>query len=103
MAMVRVDPVRVQVRTSWVDGRPREIVWGEQRFRVTRLVRVREEAAAYDVSVGPRTVFEVQAAGGTTLSLSYRHRSRRWTIDGLEDSAFDRGGGGGRLLALRAA
>ncbi|HEX9043522.1 MAG TPA: hypothetical protein VF802_00720 [Candidatus Limnocylindrales bacterium] len=101
--MVRVEPVRVQVRTSWLDGRPTEIVWGPERFRVTRLVGVRQEAAAYDVTVGPRTIFEVEAAGGATLSLSYRHRSRRWTVDGLEDLAFE---GQGRRLAgigLRAA
>ncbi len=28
MAMIRVEPVQVQVRTGWFDGRPREITWG---------------------------------------------------------------------------
>ena len=90
MALIRVDRVRVQVRTSWLDGRPVEVVWGVERFRVKRLVRVREEAAAYDVTVGPRTIFEVEAEGGATLALSYRHRSRRWTVAGLDDSVFER-------------
>ena len=29
MAMVRVAPVKVQVRTDWFNGTPREITWGE--------------------------------------------------------------------------
>lgn len=103
MAMIRVEPVRVQVRTGWLDGRPREVLWGEERFRVKRLVRIREEAAAYDVRVGPRTIFEVEAAGGATMSLSYRHRSRRWTVDGLDDSVFERDRLDKGPIQLRAA
>ena len=56
MAFVRVEPVSVQVRTDWFDGRPREVTWGDQRMTVTRLVAVREEAAAYPVITGPRTL-----------------------------------------------
>src|SRR5690242_6536492 len=37
MAMVRVDPVEVHVRTGWFDGTPREITWGDERLPVTRL------------------------------------------------------------------
>ena len=32
MAMVRVAPVKVQVRTDWLSGTPREITWGEDRL-----------------------------------------------------------------------
>ena len=84
MAMVRVAPVTVQVRTDWVNGIPREIRWGEDRLQVTRLVSVRDEARAYPAITGPRTLFEVDTAR-LRLSLTYRHRSRRWTIDGLDD------------------
>jgi hypothetical protein len=28
MAMTRVEPVEVRVRTDWLSGRPREIRWG---------------------------------------------------------------------------
>lgn len=90
MAMVRVNPVQVEVRTGWLDGQPREIQFGEERFRVARIVRVRQEKAAYAVTVGPRTVFEVVAERGATLTLSFRHRSRRWTIEGLDDRSVDR-------------
>ncbi len=87
MAMVRVDPVHVRVRTDWFDGRPRQIAWGTRVLPVTRIVGVREESAAFPVVSGPRTVFEV-ATPEARLTLTYRHRSRRWTIDGLE--ALDR-------------
>ncbi len=84
MAMIRVEPVDVEVRTDWFDGRPREITWGDERLPVTALTLVRDEAAAYPVSVGPRTIFEVKTPRAR-LTLSFRHRSRRWTIVGLDE------------------
>jgi len=84
MAMVRVEPVAVEVRTDWFDGRPVEITLGEERLPVTSLTLVREESSAYPVVVGPRTVFEVMTPLAR-LTLSYRHRSRRWTIEGVDD------------------
>jgi hypothetical protein len=86
MAMVRVAPVTVQVRTDWFDGTPREITWGEERFPVTRLVAVRDERSAYPAVTGPRTVFEVDTRE-YRLSLVFQHRSRRWTIDGMDHLA----------------
>ena len=32
MAFIRVEPVTVQVRTDWFNGRPREITWGDERL-----------------------------------------------------------------------
>lgn len=86
MAMTRVTPVSVQVRTNWFDGRPREITWGDRRVPITSLALVREERAAYPVVVGPRTVFEVETPVAR-LTLSYRHRTRRWSIEGLDEEA----------------
>ena len=83
MAMIRVDPVEVRVRTGWLDGSPREITWGDERLPVTGLAVVREEAAAYPVITGPRTLFEVDTPRAR-LSLTYQHRSRRWTITALD-------------------
>jgi hypothetical protein len=83
MAMTRVEPVPVRVRTDWLHGTPREISWGEQRLPVTRLVAVRDESAAFPAALGPRTVFELQTPLAR-LTVSYRHWSRRWTIDGLD-------------------
>jgi hypothetical protein len=82
--MVRVEPVRVQVRTDWFDGVPREVTWGTDRLRVTRVVAVRDERAAYPVVTGPRVVFEVDTPKAR-LVLSFRQRSRRWAIEGLDD------------------
>jgi hypothetical protein len=82
--MVRVDPVRVEVRTDWFDGVPREITWGPDRLPVTRVVAVRDERSAYPVVTGPRIVFEVDTPRAR-LVLSYRQRSRRWSIEGLEE------------------
>ena len=84
MAMIRVDPVEVHVRTGWFDGSPREITWGDERLPVTRLNAVREEAAAYPVITGPRTLFDVETSRAR-LALTYQHRSRRWTITALDD------------------
>lgn len=84
MAMIRVTPVPVRVRTSWLDGRPREIAWGDRRLPVTDLELVRDESSAYPVVVGPRTVFEVRTPLAR-MTLTYRHRTRRWTIEGLDE------------------
>jgi cytochrome oxidase assembly protein ShyY1 len=85
MAMIRVAPVPVRVRTDWFDGRPREITWGEQRVPVTGVDAVREERAAFPVVVGPRTVFEVQTPLAR-MTLSFRHRTRRWSIEGVDEA-----------------
>lgn len=83
MAFTRVAPVQVQVRTGWFDGRPREITWGDARLPITRLNAVREEAAAFPVITGPRTLFDVETPTAR-LSLAYHHRSRRWVVTGLD-------------------
>jgi hypothetical protein len=44
---------------------------------------VRRATAAYPVEVGPSTTFEVDT-GGARLALTFRHRGRRWTVDGVE-------------------
>jgi hypothetical protein len=84
--MIRVAPVSVEVRTDWFDGSPREVTWGDRRLPVTSVVAVRDESSAYPVVVGPRTVFEVDTPLAR-LTLSYRHRTRRWSIDGLDEAA----------------
>ena len=84
MAMIRVEPVEVHVRTGWFDGSPREITWGDERLPVTHVTAVREEAAAYPVITGPRTLFEVETSRAR-LALTYLHRSRRWTITALDE------------------
>ena len=42
-------------------------------------------ASAYPAITGPRTLFEVDTAS-FRLALTFRHRSRRWTIDGLDEA-----------------
>jgi hypothetical protein len=84
MAIVRMEPVNVRVRVDWFDGTPREITWGAFRLPVTRLSAVRREDSAYRAEVGPRTFFEVETPGAR-LALTFRHRSRRWTVDGVDD------------------
>jgi hypothetical protein len=84
MAFVRVEPVPVRVRTDWFSGRPREITLGTERLRITHLDAVREEAAAYPVITGPRTLFEVETSRAR-FALTYQHRSRRWTVTGLDE------------------
>lgn len=83
MAFTRVEPVAVQVRTDWFSGRPREITWGAERLPITNLAVIREEAAAYPVITGPRTMFEVETPRAR-LALAYQHRSKRWTVTALD-------------------
>ncbi len=85
MAFTRVEPVPVDVRTDWFSGRPREITWGAERLPVTHLSAIREEAAAYPVITGPRTLFEVETPR-VRLALTYQHRSKRWTVTALEEA-----------------
>jgi hypothetical protein len=84
--MVRVEPVSVRVRTGWFDGRPRQIAWGDRILPVTNLAAVRDEISAFPVIVGPRTVYIVDTPEAR-LTLSYRHRSRRWSIEGFDEAA----------------
>ncbi|HEX2626887.1 MAG TPA: hypothetical protein VHL56_08275 [Candidatus Limnocylindrales bacterium] len=83
MAMVRVEPVEVRVRADWFDGTPREVTLNGRRLRVLDVIGVRDESSAFPVTTGPRTLFEVETAEAT-LQLSFRHRSRKWTVEGLE-------------------
>jgi hypothetical protein len=84
MAMVRMEPVDVRVKAGWLDGAPREITWGDVTLPVRRLTAVRRETSAYRKAVGPRTIFEVETPG-VKLSLTFRHRGRHWTVDGVDD------------------
>ena len=97
MAMIRVAPVDVEVRTDWFNGSPREITWRAERLRASRgrkayrsvkhgVVAVRDERSAYPAITGPRTLFEVDTPS-YRLALTYRHRSRRWLIEGLDEVA----------------
>lgn len=83
MAMIRVEPVEVRVRADWFDGRPREVTLNGRRLRVLDVVGVRDESSAFPVVTGPRTLFEIETADAR-LQLAFRHRSRRWTIEGVE-------------------
>ena len=83
MAITRVEPVPVQVRTDWLTGRPREIHWGELVFPITNIAAVRRATAAYPIEIGPSTTFEVDTAEAR-LALTFRHRGRRWTVEGVE-------------------
>jgi hypothetical protein len=85
MAIVRMEPVNVRVRADWFDGTPKEITWGEMRLPVTGLTAIRRETSAYRAEVGPRTIFEVDTPSAR-LALSFQHRSRRWTVDGIDDA-----------------
>jgi hypothetical protein len=85
MAMIRVQPVAVRVRTDWFDGRPREITWGTEHLPVVAVAAVRQETSAYDIAVGPRTIFEVDTPRAR-VALVFGHRTRRWTIDGLDEA-----------------
>jgi len=86
MAMIRVEPVEVSVRADWFDGRPREVTLNGRRQRVLEVVGVRDETAAFPVTTGPRTLFEVETADAR-VTLVFRHRSRKWMLEQVDDHA----------------
>ena len=86
MAMIRVASVPVHVSTDLFDGRPTAVDLGSERLPVLSLARVRHEDSAYPASTGPRTLFEVETPK-VRLALSFAHRTRRWTLEGLDQAA----------------
>ncbi len=86
MAMVRVSPLPVEVRCGWLDGRPRSVRLRGERLPVLAVARVRRELAAYPRSSGPRTIFEI-VTPKMRLQLGYRHRDRRWSVEGIDSDA----------------
>lgn len=86
MAMMRVEPVPLRVRTSWLDGRPRLVEWGAERLPVLGVAAVRDETAAYRAEIGPRTLFEVETPKAR-LAVAFGHRDRRWTLEAVDDAA----------------
>ena len=83
MAMVRVEPVEVRVRADWFDGRPREVTLGGRRLRVLEVLGARVESAAFPVTTGPRTLFDVETANAR-FTLAFRHRSRKWSLEQID-------------------
>ncbi|MDA8201323.1 MAG: hypothetical protein M0Z49_00890 [Chloroflexi bacterium] len=86
MTMIRVSPLEVRVRCDWFDGMPRAIRFGPEELPVRSVERVRREVAAYTPGMGPRTCFQVVTDAGR-FAIAYRHRHRRWIVEGIEPSA----------------
>ncbi len=89
MSMIRVSPLQVQVRCNWFDGRPRAVRIASEDLPVLAVTRIRQESAAYRSDIGPRTCFEVTTRAAR-LELVFRHRDRRWLVEGLEPAMAER-------------
>jgi hypothetical protein len=83
MAMIRITPLEVRVRTDWFDGRPRSIRIDRATVPVLAVEAVRRESAAHPIQTGPRTLFRVRTPEAR-YALSYEHRRRRWLVEALE-------------------
>ncbi len=83
MAMVRISPLEVHVRTDWFDGRPRSIRIARATVPVVAVEAVREESAAYPAATGPRTLFRVLTPAAR-YALTYEHGRRRWFVEALD-------------------
>ncbi|HEY8169121.1 MAG TPA: hypothetical protein VIF84_10425 [Candidatus Limnocylindrales bacterium] len=83
MAMIRITPLEVQVRTDWFDGRPRRIRIDQATVPIVAVESVRREAAAHPPETGPRTLFRVRTPEAR-YALSYEHHRRRWLVEALE-------------------
>ena len=89
MAMIPISPVTVDVRCDLFSGRPRSIRMGADRMPILSVARVRQEAAAYPMATGPRTVFEVDTQDAR-LALTFRHRSRSWSVEAMDPDPVGR-------------
>jgi hypothetical protein len=83
MAMLSVAPTEIRVRCDWFDGRPLAVRLGPDDLPVLAIRRVRREAAAYPRLTGPSTSFDIETQAAS-MRLVYRHRERRWFIEGLD-------------------
>lgn len=83
MAIVRVNPTEIDVKTGLFDRRPRQIRIANENVPVIHIDQVRDELAAYPVAQGPRRIFDVRTRDAR-LRLSFGKRSRRWVLEGLE-------------------
>jgi len=83
MAMVRINPLPVRVRTDWFSGRPLSIRMATASVPVVALESVRDESAAHPAETGPRTVFRVLTPGAR-YALTYEHVGRRWLVEALD-------------------
>jgi hypothetical protein len=63
------------------DGRPKAVTLAHETLSVVSIERVRDELAAYPAAIGPRTCFDVETTG-PRLRLAFRHRDRRWVLEG---------------------
>jgi hypothetical protein len=97
VAMLRLEPTPVHVKTDWFDGRPREITWADERLPITSYALVREERSAYPVETGPRSFFEVQTPRAR-FQLTYERRTGHWLVE-----AADKVESRGLAESLRAA
>lgn len=83
MAIVRVTPTEINVKTGLFDGRPRHIRIANENVPVIQIDQVRDELAAYPLALGPRRIYDVRTPDAR-LRLSYGKRGRRWLLEGLE-------------------
>ena len=83
MAIVRVTPTEIDVKTGLFDGRPRQVRIANENIRVIEIAQVRDELAAYPVAQGPRRIFDVLTRDAR-LRLAFEKRGRRWLLEGLE-------------------
>jgi hypothetical protein len=83
MASLSITPMQVEVTCDPFDGRPRSVRVGARRLPIVAVASVRQEASAYPLATGPRTLFEVETPE-SRLTLSFHHRHRRWVVEGLD-------------------
>lgn len=83
MAIVRVTPTEIDVKTGLFDRRPRQIRIANENVPVIEISQVRDELSAYPVALGPRRIYDVRTPDAR-LRLSFGKRHRRWLLEGLD-------------------
>ena len=85
MAMQQMVPVRVEVAAHWRTGVPQAVAFEGISRKVTKILALRRETAAYPSATGPRTLWELETEDAA-LVVAYLRRQRAWTIVAYDDA-----------------
>lgn len=83
MAIVRVTPTEIDVKTGLFDRRPRQIRIANENVPVIEISQIRDELSAYPAALGPRRIYDVRTPDAR-LRLSFGKNRRCWLLEGLE-------------------
>ena len=103
MAIVRVTPTEIDVKTGLFDRRPRQIRIANESVPVIEIAQVRDELAAYPVAQGPRRIFDEDAPVSRKTAVLRTASGALEHLDGLDVVGVEVGDAVDRVVLVRRA